>query len=90
MLPDLTLRSETRLFTRFNISLLLAFLVGLGFYLGLAHLSDRAEWLNCWMNSAAGAGIWLALFLLLMPLAMTMALLWKIKEVIFGSLTGGG
>jgi hypothetical protein len=42
------------------------------------------------MNSAVGAGIWLALFLLLMPLAMTMALLWKIKEVIFGSLTNGG
>jgi hypothetical protein len=39
------------------------------------------------MDAAAAAGIWPALFLILMPLAMTMALLWKIKEVIFSSLT---
>jgi len=90
MLPDLTLRSETRLFTRFNISLLVVFLMGLGLYLVLTRVAYRPEWLDGWMNSAVGAGIWLALFLLLMPLAMTMALLWKIKEVIFGSLTNGG
>jgi len=90
MLPDQTLRSETSLFTRFNISLLVAFLFGLGLYLVLTHLASHPEWLNYWMESALGAGIWLALFLILMPLTMTMALLWKIKEVIFGSLTNGG
>jgi hypothetical protein len=31
-------------------------------------------------------GAWLVLFLLLMPLAMTMALIWKMKEVIFSAL----
>ena len=31
-------------------------------------------------------GLWLALFLTLMPVAMTMALLWKIKEAIFTGL----
>jgi hypothetical protein len=30
--------------------------------------------------------LWLALFLTLMPVAMTMALLWKIKEAIFTGL----
>jgi hypothetical protein len=40
------------------------------------------------MDAADAAGIWLALFLIQVPLAMTMALLWKIKEVIFSSLTG--
>jgi hypothetical protein len=44
-------------------------------------------WLDRWMEAAAAAGVWMALFLMLMPLAMTMALLWKIKEVIFSSLT---
>jgi len=30
--------------------------------------------------------VWLALFFALMPVAMTLALLWKIKEAIFTSL----
>jgi hypothetical protein len=30
--------------------------------------------------------LWFALFFALMPLAMTLALLWKIKEAIFSSL----
>jgi uncharacterized membrane protein YagU involved in acid resistance len=87
MLPDETLRAETRLFTSFNISLLLAFLAGLSIYLLLTRLPGLPVWLGLWMEAAAAAGIWLALFLILMPLAMTMALLWKIKEVIFTSLT---
>ena len=90
MLPDLTLRSETSLFTRFNISLLIGFLFGLGFYLVLTRLDHRPDWLDDVMENALGPGLWLALFLILMPLAMTMALVWKIKGVIFGSLTNGG
>jgi uncharacterized membrane protein len=35
------------------------------------------------MYTAGEGGIWLTLFLVLMPLTMTMALVWKIKEVIF-------
>jgi hypothetical protein len=87
MLPDETLRAETRLFTAFNISLLLAFLAGLSIYFFLTRLPLLPVWLGPWMEAAGAAGIWLALFLILMPLAMTMALLWKIKEVIFTSLT---
>jgi hypothetical protein len=87
MLPDETLRAETRLFTVFNISLLLASLAGPSIYLILTRLPALPGWLDRWMDAAAAAGIWPALFLILMPLAMTMALLWKIKEVIFSSLT---
>jgi len=87
MLPDETLRAETKLFTAFNISLLLAFLAGLSIYFLLTRLPVLPVWLGLWMEAAAAVGIWLALFLILMPLAMTMALLWKIKEVIFTSLT---
>ena len=87
MLPDETLRAETRLFTRFNISLLLASLAGLALYFLLTRFPVLPAWLGLWMDAAAAAGIWLALFLILLALAMTMALLWKIKEVIFSSLT---
>jgi hypothetical protein len=89
MLPDENLRAETKLFTGFNTSLLLAFLAGITFYFVLTLLppSLLPVWLDRWMAAAAAAGVWLALFLMLMPLAMTMALLWKIKEVIFSSLT---
>ena len=89
MLPDENLRAETKLFTGFNTSLLLALLAGITFYFVLTLLppSLLPVWLDRWMEAAAAAGVWLALFLMLMPLAMTMALLWKIKEVIFSSLT---
>jgi hypothetical protein len=87
MLPDETLRAETKLFTAFNISVLAVFLGGLLLYFILTRLPGLPGWLTPWMDGADAAGVWLALFLILMPLAMTMALLWKIKEVIFSSLT---
>jgi hypothetical protein len=34
------------------------------------------------------AGMWLVLMLVLLPLAMTMALIWKVKEVILASVFG--
>jgi hypothetical protein len=34
------------------------------------------------------AGVWLVLFLVLIPVAMTMALIWKVKEVILTSIFG--
>ena len=90
MLPDETLRAETKLFTAFNLSLLAALLAGLLLYFLLTRLPALPAWLALWMDAAGAAEIWLALFLILMPLAMTMALLWKIKEVIFSSLTTPG
>jgi hypothetical protein len=88
MLPDETLRAETKLFTAFNLSLLAALLAGLLLYFLLTRLPALPAWLALWMDAAGAAGIWLALFLILMPLAMTMALLWKTKEVILDSVFG--
>jgi hypothetical protein len=90
MLPDETLRAETRLFTAFNITLLLVFLAGLSVYILLTRLPFLSGSLDRGLRAAAPAAIWLSIFLILMPLAMTMALLWKIKEVIFSSLTNTG
>jgi hypothetical protein len=86
MLPDETLRAETKLFTAFNISLLLAVLGGLAAYFLLSRAPFLPGWAWRWIESAWAAGVWMALFLILMPLSMTMALIWKIKEVIFSSL----
>ncbi|MGD1083713.1 MAG: hypothetical protein ABSA47_03070 [Verrucomicrobiota bacterium] len=90
MLPDETLRAETKLFTACNITFLLGVFAGLAAHFLLSRLTllppfVRVSW------EAAGAGeIWLGLFLVLLPVAMTMALVWKIKEVIFSSLLAAG
>ena len=40
------------------------------------------------LDLTGAGGAWLVMFLGLLPLAMTMALLWKIKEVILSSVFG--
>lgn len=85
MLPDETLRLEVRLFTNLNLGLL-GLLVGLA---GLFTLGLRAGWLNAWPELAArlvlhlGSAALLAVGLL--PVALTMTLIWKIKEAILKS-----
>jgi hypothetical protein len=103
MLPDETLRVETRLFTTLNRYLLLLTIVLLGsafvliqyFPLALQRLLDLRFELNLFFQASETVaslldrgGIWLILFLILLPMAMTMALIWKIKEVILASVFG--
>jgi hypothetical protein len=89
MLPDETLRLETKLFTTFNRRVLVAIPVLLLVYFALGFISPMPEFLKIILDRTDGAdshGLWLMIFLILMPLAMTMALIWKIKEVVFGSI----
>jgi len=97
MLPDENLRQETRYFCTLNRYLLIGIII-LGIVLYgmvqfpellselLSHLPDR------WSSPAelfrviGPGGFWLMVFLTLLPLAMTMALLWKTKETIFESI----
>jgi hypothetical protein len=88
MLPDETLRHETRLFTALNCWLLVGLLfLGIGYVLLLSHPQWQLE-----LNAATGRldrlVLWLLTFCALLPLAMTMALLWKTKEVILDSVFG--
>lgn len=88
MLPDETLRQETRQFTALNRWLLV----------GLLLLSDVIIWQIQMPHPAAPFGIvamWasrfsglLLIFFILLPLAMTMALIWKTKEVILDAVFG--
>jgi hypothetical protein len=85
MLPDEGLRSEIRQFTGINISL-----VGLTLLLTAAYLAlDRAPKLSpnlaLTMQVLRPFAFWFLILIMLVPLAMTMALLWKTKEVILDS-----
>jgi hypothetical protein len=103
MLPDEMLRAETRLFAMLNRSLLLGLLLVLAFYFTLLHIDSGLpekfmEWLMKTSplprptaqlaNLLDRGGQWIAFFFVLVPVAMTMALLWKIKEVILASVFG--
>jgi hypothetical protein len=98
MLPDEALRIETQQFTYINLWLIVAtVIVGVVYWL-LGETQMLPLWLRpltfamerqtvpFWLQNAAMIfthfGPWLLLLLVLLPLAMTMALLWKTKEVI--------
>lgn len=85
MLPDQTLRIEARLFTNLNLGLLAATgLLGLA-GLGLWHAEPVPEWLVPYVHLARQLGLAALLVFVLLPLALTMTLIWKIKEAILGS-----
>ena len=88
MLPDETLRQETRQFTMLNRWLLVALLLcATAYAFALNHpvvaskLGDFFVWINRF-------SFWALVFFALLPLAMTMALIWKTKEVILDSVFG--
>ncbi|HEX7652544.1 MAG TPA: hypothetical protein VF607_03490 [Verrucomicrobiae bacterium] len=87
MLPDETLRHETRQFTAINRWLLFIFIAFAAFaYAGPEILNGQlpARFLF-WLEHVE---VTILLFLGLAPLAITMALLWKTKEVILDSVFG--
>lgn len=88
MLPDETLRQETILFTALNRWLLVFLLLLDVAYMVLLHVSKvplEFGILVVWLDRL---GLWTLTFFSLLPLAMTMALIWKTKETIFDSVFG--
>ncbi len=88
MLPDEMLRQETRQFTALNrwlLVLLLFFSIGFLWLTNLPLATLPAGKLIYWVNHFSGL---LLIFFILLPLAMTMALLWKTKEVILDAVFG--
>lgn len=85
MLPDETLRLEVRLFTNLNLALLAALgLLGLALKLGL-QLAGAADWSPWVLGLMLHFGTAALLVLALLPVALTMTLIWKIKEAILHS-----
>lgn len=109
MLPDVTLRQETRFFTTMNRGLLITAFAYIALDAFIAHL----PWLAT-VFAPLGLGevlgnlaaftkkslliylifvytkLWTLGFLILLPVAMTMALIWKIKETIMDSVFQSG
>jgi hypothetical protein len=85
MLPDETLRSETRVFGNLNISLLSAIFFVFAIFFLLAQFRELPAALANLVLAMHAIRYVLLTFLVLLPLAMTMTLIWKIKEVIFAS-----
>ena len=85
MLPDETLRLETKLFTTVNRYLLATSLLLLAGYFVLMRFQSLPHQLIDIILLLNRSSLWLVLFLILLPVAMTMALIWKIKEVILAS-----
>jgi len=85
MLPDEMLRTETRAFAAMNTWMLSAALGGLSVYLALMDFRGAPRLIGRHWFDLQIFGPWLILLLTLMPVAVTLALLWKIKEAIFTS-----
>ncbi len=83
MLPDEALRLETKYFTTLNRYLLALDLLLLGLFILAARLKPA------FITPLPQGFFWLLMLLVLIPVAMTMALIWKVKEVILSSVFGG-
>jgi len=86
MLPDESLRLETRQFTTLNLNLIGATFIAGTLYFSLGQFRTVPYWLGVIAEVSERGGPWFLLVLVLVPLAMTMALLWKTKEVILDSI----
>jgi len=89
MLPDEALRLEIRQFTSLNLNLLAATVVLGATYYGLSQWPSLPLYLQAVLVVLDRGSFWLLILLVLLPLAMTMALIWKTKEVILDNVFGG-
>lgn len=85
MLPDETLRTETRVFGNLNLSLLSSILILLALYFVVRQFNGLPLVVENILRAVEFFQNILAVFLILLPVAMTMTLIWKIKEVVFSS-----
>jgi hypothetical protein len=85
MLPDETLREDTRLFTSLNLNVITALLVLLVVYFVLSQFHTLPDYVAQWLGLLYRTRGWLLIFLILLPVAMTMTLIWKIKDVVLAS-----
>jgi hypothetical protein len=88
MLPDESLRLEIKQFTALNLNLIGATFILCATYLALSQLKTPPLYLQAVMIVLDRGSFWLLVLLVLLPMAMTMALLWKTKEVILDNVFG--
>jgi hypothetical protein len=89
MLPDETLRLETQFFTALNLRLLVALVMAAAGFLALQQVNALPEILIQILLVLEAIKHLVLVFLILLPLAMTMTMIWKIKEAILLSVFEG-
>ncbi|HIG27644.1 MAG TPA: hypothetical protein EYQ50_07515 [Verrucomicrobiales bacterium] len=85
MLPDRLLGQEVRLFTTFNGALLVLLISSIAFFAAVKQMSEIPVELVPFLAIWREIRQFFILFLILLPVSVTMALIWKIKEIIFES-----
>jgi hypothetical protein len=89
MLPDETLRHETRHFTAVNRWLLFIMAASVGLFFAIRQSPELAGKFDHLLDATSRYYRWFIVSFILLPVAITMALLWKTKEVILSSIFGG-
>ena len=90
MLPDETLRIESQLFSKMNRSLLSMIPVGLTLMFFLPLIDDPPVFILGILEFILNMRPWLFMAFVLVPLSMSMSLLWKTKESIYASVFNTG
>ena len=85
MLPDETLRVESQLFSKMNRMLLSIIPVGWGLMFMLPLIDDPPVFILGLLKFIMNMRPWLFMAFVLVPLSMSMSLLWKTKESIYAS-----
>jgi len=88
MLPDETLREETKVFTSLNGILLVLIPTFLAIFFALTQIKHPPMSVGVMLRLMEPLSQWVLLFLILLPMAITMSLIWKIKEAILASVFG--
>ena len=86
MLPDEPLRIETQVFTKMNNYMLFAAGLLFATFFILRRFEIFPRLISYALTLLNHGGWWVILFMILLPIAMTMALIWKIKETILRSI----
>jgi hypothetical protein len=86
MLPDEILRIETRLFTKMNNYMLVATGLIFGGFFILRRFQNFPRFIYYLLTLLDQGALWIIMFMILLPIAITMFLTWKIKELILASI----
>lgn len=82
MLPDESLRSDAQLFTQLNRTILGSIALMSLAYLFVLRMGIAPAFLHRAIEVLEARRSWFAIFLLLAPVALTMTLTWKVKELV--------
>jgi len=88
MLPDQILREDTELFTTLNLGLTVTLVLVVLGYFTLQEVNRLPLLVIHALEAVDEHRRWLLIFFVVLPVAMTMSLLWKIKEIVLTGIFG--